>query len=257
MEQQHDNVVKFGNEEALLTVSPRVRFRRALFSCGIVLVLLLVVYITTPLSRLGIVYFDGLNALTRADLIGLVDIGADDFFLTIRTADVSARIEDHPVINHVTVTRSGINRLRITVEEYEVGACAIINGEVFHLLTDGTLLHEDDGMRANCAGMMIHGLTHVEVDRGIASLFVRQLMRIEPQIRDLIQLIEYDPLYGDVYRFSIAMLDGNIVKITTHTMHEYLNMYREFLEGLMWHGVPQGQTGILHLDVGGFFEAHE
>lgn len=255
---QHDNVVKLGNEGALQEVNSRVRFRRALFSCFIAIVVLVIIYITTPLSRLGVVYFDGLNALTRSDLIGLVDIEDDDFFLSIRISDVRDRIKAHPVVNEVSVERSGINRLRITVVEYEVGACAVIDGEVFHLLTDGTLLHEDDGMRANCAEMMIHGLSHVEVDRGIASLFVRQLMRVEPQIRDLIQSINHEPLRGDIYRFSISMLDGNVVKVTTHTMHTQLSLYFYIIQTFLSVGaIELGETGILHLDIGNFFERFE
>jgi hypothetical protein len=73
----------------------------------------------------------------------------------------------------------------------------------------------------------------------------------------LIQSIHHEPLRGDIYRFSIAMLDGNVVKVTAHTMHDWLNIYRELLEGLIWHGVEQGQTGVLQLDVGFIFSAHE
>lgn len=254
---QHDNVIEFGNEENLSDTRPRVRFKRALFSAFIISVILIIFYITTPISRLGVVYFEGLNALTRSDLITLVDIGTDDLFFRIRLSEVRNRIEAHPVVNEAQVRRTGLNRLRITVSEYEVGACAVISGNLFHILTDGTLLDENENMRVNCAEMMIHGLTEVEIEQGIASLFVRQLMRVDPQIRNLIQTINHEPLYGDVYRFSLSMLDGNDVKVTTHTMHEYLNLYQSFLEGIIWNGFEHGQTGVLNLDVGFNFVPHE
>lgn len=255
---KHKNVIELGSEKTLQNVNPRVRLRRILFSSFIAIAILLTIYLTSPMSRLGVVYFDGLITLTRADLIDLIDIESDEFFLTIRLGDIRNQIDNHPVVNNVTVARAGINRLRITIVEYEVGACAIVTGEVFHILTDGTLLYEDDGMRTNCAGMMIHGLTEIEVEAGIASLFVRQLMRVDPQIRDLIQSIHHEPKYGDVYRFSIAMIDGNDVKVTSHTMHDYLNLYPTLIEAAIRSGhLEVGQTGIFNLDVGGFFQPHD
>lgn len=246
-----DKVVTLPHEEALAEVRPRVRFKRALFSFVVIIVILSVVYLTTPLSRLGVVYFEGLNALTRSDLISLIEIDEDELFLSIRLTEIQASIEAHPIVSQANVSRVWINRIRIEVIEHEVGACALVEGEMFHILTDGEMLHERVGMRANCDEMMIHGLTQGEVDAGVPELFVRQLMRVDPEIRALIQVIEHEPLYGDIYRFSLSMIDGNVVKVTTHTIHDYLNLYREIVLEL-----EPGQTGTLHLDVGGFFEPH-
>ena len=248
---REDKVVTLPHEEALAEVRPRVRFKRALFSFVIISVILSAVYLATPLSRLGVVYFEGLNALTRSELISLIEIDEDELFLSIRLTEIQASIEAHPIVSQANVSRSWINRIRIEVIEHEVGACALVEGEMFHILTDGEMLHESAGMRANCDEMMIQGLTQDEVDAGVPSLFVRQLMRVDPEIRDLIQMIEHEPLYNDIYRFSLSMIDGNTVKVTSHTMHNYLNLYQEIIIEL-----GPGQTGTLHLDVGRFFEPH-
>ena len=247
-----NKIAALPHEDALGKIRPRVRFRRALFSFFVVMVISSVVYIATPLSRLGIVYFEGLNILNRSDLISLINIDANELFLSIRTLEIQRSIEPHPLVNQVNVARSGINRLRIEVVEYEVGACVLVEGELFHVLDDGTILPEDARIRANCDEMMIHDLSQDAFDAGVVSLFVRQLMRVEPQIRDLIQMIEHAPLYGDLYRFSLLLIDGNVVNITSHTMPEYLNLYREISANF-----EVGQTGILHLDVGIFFEPHQ
>ena len=245
-------VATLPHEDALLEERPRVRFRRVLFSFFIVMVISSVVYVTTPLSRLGIVYFEGLNMLTRSELISLIDIDEDELFLSIRLSDIKDSIEEHPIVSQVNVVRAWINRIRIEVVEYEVAACALIEGEIFHILTDGVLLHENVGMRANCDEMMIHGLMESDMELDVPTLFVRQLMRVDPEIRDLIQMIEHAPLYGDIHRFSLSLIDGNTVKITSHTMPEYLNLYREFMVN-----IESGRTGILHLDVGITFKQHE
>lgn len=248
-------VVPLPNEEALLEIRPRVRFKRVLFAFFIVSVIITTLYFTTPLSRLGVIYFEGLNTLTRSELISLIEIDEDELFIRIRLSDIASNIEDHPAVDRVNVSRAWMNRIRIEVTEYKVGACAIVDGDMFHILTDGKMLHENVGLRANCDEMMIHGLTQKEVDAEIPNLFVRQLMRVDPEIRGLIQMIEHSPLYGDEYRFSLSMMDGNTVKVTTHTMADELNLYLFMLAGLTSEGIDQ--TGTFHLDVGGFFEPHE
>ena len=250
-------VVKLPNEDALIEVRPRVRFKRALFSFFVVIVILGVAYVETPHSRLGVVDFEGLNTLIRSELISVIDIDEDEFFLSIRLSEIQASVESHPVVSYANVSRAWPNRLRIEIIEHEVGACAVVDGEMFHILTDGVLHHENAGMRANCDEMMIHGLTQDEIEEdGVVSLFVRQLMRVDPEIRDLIQMIEHEPLYGDVYRFSLSLIDGNTVKVTTHTMYDYLSLYRTMLAAYDANFEP-GQIGTFHLDVGKVFIPHD
>ena len=251
-------VVVLPHEDALLEERPRVRFKRVLFSFFVVIVIMVVIYVTTPLSRLGVIYFEGLNTLTRSELVSLIDIDEDEFFLMIRLSEIQASIEEHPVVSQVVVTRVWLDRIRIEVIEHEVAACASVEGEMYHILTDGMLLHESVGMRVDCDEMMIHGLTQNEVDAGVPSLFVRQLIRVDPEIRELIQIIEHSPLYGDIHRFSLSMIDGNIVKVTSHTLPEQLNLYLRILESLgAFGGTDTGQTGTLHLDVGNTFVPNE
>ncbi|MCL1989385.1 MAG: FtsQ-type POTRA domain-containing protein [Defluviitaleaceae bacterium] len=250
-------IISLPRESALLKVRPRVRFRRGFFSFFIIIVILSILYLATPVSRLGVIYFEGLHVLTRSELISLIEIEEDAFFIGIRLSNIRNRIMEHPVISQVNVSRAWMNRIRIEVVEYQVGACALVNGDVFHILTGGEMLHEAAGMRANCDEMMIHGLTSKEVDAGVPSLFVRQLMRVDPEIRMLIQMIEHMPQYGDIYRFSLSMIDGNVIKVTTHTMADELNLYPVILEGLALGGVEAGLTGTLYLDVGPVFVPHE
>ena len=249
-------IVTLPNEDVLLEERPRVRFRRALFSFFVMIVILIVVYFWLPISRLGVIYFDGRNVLTRSELISLIEIDEDEVFLSIRMHDIQSNIESHAIVHEAKVTRVWPNHIRIKLIEYEVAACALIEGEIFHILTDGVIHHENDGMRANCDEMMIHGLTQSEVDAGVPTLFVRQFVRIEPEIRDLIQMIEHEPLYGDIHRFSLSLIDGNTVKVTSHTMPDYLNLYRELLSNIEANFEP-GLTGIFHLDVGNTFELHD
>jgi len=231
---------------------PRARLKRALFSVAIVLSILLTIYFATPLSRLGVVQFDGLESLSRSDLISLIDIADDELFLRINLGDLRTSIEAHPAVQYATVSRTGINQLRITIVEYEVGACAAVDNEMVFILSDGTLIHEDEGIQASCNDRIIHGLSEAELEAGIASLFVSQLMLVDDSVLSLIRAIEHSPLYGDVHRFALFLADGNIVNVSSYTMADKLSLLPQFLAN-----IPEGETGILHLDVGYFFDSHQ
>jgi cell division septal protein FtsQ len=151
----------------------------------------------------------------------------------------------------VHVSRSWINRLHIEIVEHTIAACALVEDDMYHILSDGVLIHEDASMRANCDELMVQGLTNEEVEAGVPGLFVRQLMNVNPEVRDLIQIIEFTPLYGDIHRFSLFMIDGNTVIVSSHTMPERLNLYPHLLAY-----IESGQTGTFHLDVGRTFIPH-
>jgi|GEM_PF-1801799 len=234
---------------------PRGQGKRVLFSMVIILAILTTVYLTTPLSRLGVVHFDGLESLSRSDLIALIDIEDDELFLRISLRDVQNSVEEHPAVQRAYASRTGINQLRISIVEYEVGACAIVDNQHVYILSDGTLIHENEGIQASCNDRIIHGLSEEELEADIPSLFVRQLMEIDDTILSLIRSIEYVPLYGDVHRFVLFLADGNVVNVNSYTMVRRLNLLPEFLAAI--DEGYEGMTGVLHLDVGDFFEPHQ
>jgi len=251
MKHEESNIVTLEKKEKPLKERPRTRLRRALFSFFVVIIIFTAIYFASPLSKLGVVHFDGLVTISRSELISLMNIDEDELFLGISLSDISANIENHPIVSEVNISRSGINRLHIEIVEHRVAVCALVENEVYHILSDGFLIHENVGMRANCDELMIQGLTNEEVEADVPGLFVRQLMNVDPEIKRLIQIIEYTPAYGDIHRFSLFMIDGNTVIISSYTMAERLNLYSHFLSY-----IGPEQTGILRLDVGMAFIPH-
>jgi len=245
MKHEESKIVTLANDKVLPKERPRTRLRRAFFSLMIVIVILTVIYFASPLSKLGVVHFDGLVTISRSELISLMAIDEDELFISISLGEIRADIENHPIVNEVSVSRSGINRLHIKVVEHIVVVCALVEGDMFHILSDGVLIHEDDGMRANCDELMIQGLTDEEVEADVPSLFVRQLMEVDPEVKNSIEFIRHAPEYGDIHRFSLFMIDGNTIIVSSHTMADRLNLYPRLLSY-----IEPGQTGTFHLDIG-------
>lgn len=254
MKQDKSNIVTLTKSEDVPKERPRTRLRRSLFSFTIIIIILTAIYFASSLSKLGVVYFDGLVTISRSELISLIDIDGDELFISISLSDIKENIENHPMVSEASISRSWINRLSIEIVEHTVAVCAVIEGDMFHILSDGELISEDAGMRANCDELVIQGLTHEEVEADVPGLFVRQLMDVDSEIKSLIRLIEYAPAYGDgdMNRFALFMVDGNTVIVNSHTMPEQLNLYPSLLSY-----IEPGKTGTIHLDVGDFFDLHE
>ena len=243
---KHDNkIIDLSKRDNLLKERPKTHIRRIFFSLTITLFILIVIYFASSLSRLGFINFEGLDSLSRSEMISLIDLNGDELFISINLSEVRNNIETHPLIEDAFVSRTGINHLRIEIVEHIVAVCALIEEELFYVLSDGVLIREDDFLRGGCDEVIVYDLDAEVIDNGVLSLFAGQLMNVDEEVRSLIQSIEYAPAYGDIHRFSLLMSDGNTAIVSSHTMPERLNLYHQFLSY-----IGEGQTGTFRMDVG-------
>ena len=253
---------------------PKRKFRQALFSLFIFLIVMAVFYFASGISRLGVIYFDGDEQVSRAELTQLID-AENALFLTLNIGEIRERIERHPAIETVSISRRFPNSLDIYIVEQEIVVCVDIDSIRFYALRNGDILDDSHGIVTACDHMIVHGYDvtkRVEVaqeddgelneDEAVAneyitdfaplSLFAMNLAQVDDLVLSLIQEIEYAPQYGDVNRFSLFMVDGNTVKVNSYTMVYRLNTYPSMLAY-----IEDGKTGVFHLDVGRFFSPHD
>ena len=221
---KESNVIDFEQKVDNRGGRPR-GFKHAFFSVCVCVVVLGVFYFASPWSRFGVFFFDGINSVSRAEIVSLIGLDNDVLFLSINTSEIENVLIEHPAISEVRVSRSWINNLNVEIVEYEVVACADVSGDIFYVLSDGLFIHEDYGLQSGCEGRMIHSLEHEHIEDGVGSLFVRSLMQVDELVVNMIQLIEHEPKYGDANRFSLFLIDGNTIKVNSYTMVERLNLY--------------------------------
>ena len=259
-----DNIIEFegnvGNG-----AHPRRRFKPALFSSFIFLIVVSVFYFASEVSRLGVVFFDGDNHVSRAELKQLIN-AEGELFLKLNLDEIKGKIERHPAIDSASVSRRFPNNLDIHIVENEIVVCAEIGNEMFYVLRSGEILDDNQGIVTLCDGKTVRGYDvrkpapdeeseEYVIDFAPLSLFARNFAQVDDLVLSMIQEIEYAPKYGDVNRFSLFMADGNTVKVSSYTMISGLNAYPSMFAHLQ--EKEEGQTGIFHLDVGVFFEPYE
>ena len=225
------------------------------FSLFIFLVTMIIFYFSSPVSQLSVIYFNELNHISRSTLIELTGLTENERFMTINLQEIESALQSHSLVEDASVKRRGINSLEIQVEEKQIIGCVDVEGELLFILNDGQTISESDEVHIVCQGIMVYGISQTDLEASILTLFVKSLVEVNPYVFSLVEVIEYEPKFGDINRFSLSLKDGNIVKVNSYTMVERLEAYQLMVEKIADRR-GEGVTGTFNLDVGLFFEPH-
>ena len=238
---------------------PKKRLKKKIksffFSLFIILIVGSVFYFTSSMSKLSMIYFDGLNYVSRSQLIEMTGLSYQDYFWSLDIDKITESIAKHPLILDVKVKREGLNRLSIDVKEKDVLGCAEIDKELRYILSDGKLIENTQSEPVVCQGTVLYGLTEDSVEESILSLFIQSMTKLDSIFINLIKEIHYEPKYGDVNRFSLFLKDGNTVNVNSYSMGNKLKYYQTMVEQV--ESLYEDVKGTYHLDVGDYFEPYE
>lgn len=230
------------------------RIKAFFFSLFVMVIIGGVFYFTSPIRKLSMVYFEGLNYVSRSEILQMAKISYEDDFLKISPKKVASKLEEHPLIAKATVKRVGINELKIQIEEKDVVGCVDLDGGYQYVLSDGQLIENSDKLDVVCQGTIIYGLTEDMLNEPILGLFIQSMMQLDPILINLVKEIHYEPMYGDTNRFSLFLKDGNTIKVNSYTMVEKLKYYQTMVDQVQ--RLSDRQCGTYYLDVGDYFEPY-
>lgn len=243
---EHKKIIDINEQLDKNKKKPKRKIRTFVFGSLIFLTVIIIFYINSPLSRLSIIYFEGLEVVSRSVLIELSGLNESQLFITLNPSRISENLEMHPLIEQAFVRRSGLNSLIIAVTESQVVGCVDVEGELRYVLTNGETLGESHEVTVVCSDIMIRGLSEADLEGNVLALFVNSLMEVDEITMSLIQEVDYEPKHGDINRFSLFLKDGNTVKVNSYTMAERLRLYPAIAARI-------GMAGIFHFDVGNYF----
>ena len=133
---------------------PKKRLKKRLntffFSLFVMGVIGGVFYFTSPLRKLSMVYFEGLNYVSRSEVLQLANLSYDDDYFKLKTKKIASQIQKHPLITKAVVTRVGLNELRILVEEKDVIGCVDMGDGYQYVLSDGHLIEQSNTLDVVC-----------------------------------------------------------------------------------------------------------
>lgn len=230
------------------------KFKGFFFSLFIIVIVGSVFYFTSSISKLSMVYFEGLNYVSRSELMKLSGLSYQERFLTLDTQQIAQDILTHPLITDVHVKKKGINQLLVEVQEKDIIGCVEMDDGFRYVLSDGQLVEDDQAVKVSCQGTVIYGLTEEALKNSILSLFIQSVTKLDPIFVTLIKEIHYEPMYGDINRFSLFLKDGNTVNVNSYSMVNKLKYYQTMVDKVS--SLYEGIKGTYHLDVGDHFEPY-
>ncbi|EGL82176.1 Polypeptide-transport-associated domain protein FtsQ-type [Caldalkalibacillus thermarum TA2.A1] len=203
------------------------------------MVILVIIYMQSPLSRLGEIVIEHNRLADRERLLNQAGLTEGMSYFDFRIGEVEEKLEVLPEIKKATVKREFPNRLYIAVEEHDVVAFWSENGELFPVLSNGHILDKTwEGERVT--NPILTDWPHQE---GLVELS-RELTKLSPVVTGQISEIVLTPTLSDPYRLTLYMVDGFEVRTSIRRFSEQMGWYphiREELEESAQH------EGIIYL----------
>ncbi|MBS2968881.1 cell division protein FtsQ/DivIB [Metabacillus sp. KIGAM252] len=221
--------------------------RLTLFLCLFFILILLVVYFQSPLSKISAIEVVG-NAHTADDSIlkqSGISIGTGFWNLNVEQAE--SGIKRLKEIKSARVLKTFPNKVTLQVEEYKRVAYAEKNGAFMPILENGVVLKSDEKSLPSDAPLLINWKDADQIQEMASAL-----LEIPKPIAASISEIYHAPEKNDSWHITLYMNEGYVISGSVRNIAEKIKDYPSIVSQL-----KPGSKGIIHMEVGTYFESFE
>ncbi|MCH3922502.1 cell division protein FtsQ/DivIB [Limosilactobacillus sp.] len=210
------------------------------------LVLLLMIYIISPLSKVKTVTVTGNKQLPVSQVERATSVHPGRFiwgvWLHQRSICRTARFKQ-PRIASIRIRVTGPQSVRLTIKENALLGTTTLGKQRYAVLANGHLQAS-----ANPAG----GISYQGFNKHRALLkeVARQTGKLKPAVRDGISTVTYSPTKQMPNRVVLYMRDGNTVLANAHTVGKKMAYYPAIVANMKNSGVIDLQVGAYSYDYG-------
>ena len=210
------------------------------------LILLFMIYIISPLSKINTLHVTGNHDLTKEQVEKNTNIYPGRFiwgvYLT-RHQLIKQAVRKNPQIKSLRIEVTGPRSLRISVKENALLGTAVMNNDTYAVLADGKL------QRTKTAD---NGIAYKRFDghKKALAATAAQLGKLKPAIRNGISSVSYQPTKEYPDRVIIYMRDGNTVYGDLNTIGDKMGYYPAIAASMKNKGIIDLQVGAYSYDYG-------
>ncbi len=210
------------------------------------LILLFMIYIISPLSKINTLHVTGNHDLTKEQVEKNTNIYPGRFiwgvYLT-RHQLIKQAVRKNPQIKSLRIDVTGPQSLRISVKENALLGTAVMNNDTYAVLADGQL------QRTKTAD---NGIAYKRFDghKKALAATAAQLGKLKPAIRNGISSVSYQPTKEYPDRVIIYMRDGNTVYGDLNTIGDKMGYYLAIAASMKNKGIIDLQVGAYSYDYG-------
>ena len=211
------------------------------------LVLLLMLYIITPLSKLQTVKVVGNRELSTTAVEQATTVYPGRFVWEVyahrHQLCQQARF-NQPRIARASIKMTGLQRMTVTIRENPLLGMAKLGHQEYAVLADGQL------QATNSLDSAKTDYRRFDGHRGALKAVARQIGRLKPAIRNGISAVVYQPTKQMPDRIVLYMRDGNTVLANRKTVGKKMAFYPGIAANMKNAGVIDIQVGAYSYDYG-------
>ncbi|WP_273125386.1 cell division protein FtsQ/DivIB [Metabacillus sp. HB246100] len=211
------------------------------------LLILLVIYFQSPLSKVASISVEGNEHVDSKEIIELSGITTSTGFWNINTSEVEKNLSNHLQIKHVEIKKEFPNEVVLNVAEYASIAYIEKSSTYYPILENGQALEEKSIALPADAPLLVDWNSEEDIKEMTA-----ELLKLPPTILNSISEIHHTPGKTDPWLIKLYMNDGFEVNASVRTFAKKMKSYPSIVNAL-----DENSRGVIHLEVGSYFESYE
>lgn len=210
------------------------------------LLISIVVYLQSPLSHVNKVEIEGNRFVNEDEVKKLSGVTTSTNIWQVDPAEVEDKVSEHSQVMGVNVSRSLPSTIVVEIEEAERIGYIQSDGQFQPILENGEKLDSTGELPGGDAPILKEFSESTYLEE-----MSKQLKDLPQSISSLISEIHYTPSDENPYLITLYMNDGFEVQASIRTFSEKITAYPSIASQ-----IEEGQRGIIHIDVGAYFEAY-
>ncbi len=227
----------------------RTNFKFIIVSAIFLFVLLVLIYLQSPLSKIQHMNISGAQLVEEAQYESLANIKIGDSMWDIDTGAVEKNLEELAWVEKATVKRQWLNTVHIEIEEWQKVAYLAKDHTFYPLLENGELLEESKVMTPIDAPVFLQF-----EDEALLKKLLKELAELEPEVLAMISQINASADTADPYAITLFMNDGYEVRADLTSLASKLNYYPSIVAQI--ENQEQYEKGIIDIEVGSYYRSY-
>lgn len=212
------------------------------------LLIMLVVYLQSPLSKIGKVKIEGNHYVPNSQIIKTGHLTKETSFWNIKTKDLENKLlEENIQIAEVSVHKRLPNTLFIEVKEFVRVAYLKENNTYYPILENGKILNQLQQEETPVNAPIL-----VSVDKEKLEDIASELKQLPQSLIQRISEITFTSSETISYDLTVFMNDGFEVRTSVQNFADNMKKYPAILQQ-----IEPGKRGTIHLNVSSYFEEHK
>ncbi|MFD1415497.1 cell division protein FtsQ/DivIB [Oceanobacillus jeddahense] len=223
--------------------------RRLIFYLSVFFLLIaIIVYLQSPWSEIRSIEVNGNVFLTDEYIIDESGLTEGNNIWSMNGSSAATEIEEDPVIEQASISRSFPSTVVIEVEEQPILGYVQDGREFYPVLADGQVIQQN-GQGSISNAPLITGFNEDQLTE-----LATAMNDVRPSIFNMISEIERKESEEDEDKLLIRlyMSDGFLVEGSADQMLDKLDYYPSIVTQL-----EEGDSGIIHIGVGVYFESFQ